>query len=136
MTSTRLRPRSEPRCDLGPRDSDVLQSLVVAANGKVLPSSFFLHFLKDYDYLVKQYQVIQEEAGSIVFKVVKGPRFSSELFEGEILRALRQHMGEETRIDVQFVDLIPLVRTGKRQAVISKLSLDFQKLTYPTSKED
>ncbi len=108
-----------------------VQSLVIAANGKVLPSSFFLHFLKDFDYLVKQYQIIQEERGAITFKVVKGTRFAPELFEREILQALRRHMGEETRIDVQFVELIPLVRTGKRQAVISKLSLDFQKLHYP-----
>ena len=110
-----------------------VQSLVMAANGRVLPSSFFLHFLKDYDYLVKQYQIVQEEPGGIVFKVVKGTRFTTELFDREILRGLREQMGEETRIDVQFVDLIPLVRTGKRQAVISKLSLDFQKLQYPKS---
>ena len=108
-----------------------VQSLVIAANGRVLPSSFFLHFLKDYDYLVKQYQIVQEERGAMVFKVVKGTRFTAELFDREILQGLRQHLGEETRIDVQFVDLIPLVRTGKRQAVISKLSLDFQKLEYP-----
>ena len=46
---------------------------------------------------------------------------------------LREQMGEQTRIDVQFVDLIPLVRTGKRQAVISRLSLDFQTLPSPES---
>jgi hypothetical protein len=64
---------------------------------------------------------------------VKGSRVASELFEREILSVLRQYLGEETRIDVHFVDLIPLVRTGKRQAVVSKLSLDFQKLQYPES---
>ena len=112
-----------------------VQSLVLAKNGKVLPSSFFLHFLKDYDYLVKQYQIVQEERGAIIFKVVKGTRFTADLFEREILQALRQQMGEGTRIDVQFVDLIPLARTGKRQAVISKLSLDFQKLQYPEGRE-
>ena len=84
---------------------------------------------------MKQYQIVQEERGAIVFKVVKGTRFTTELFDREILRGLREHMGEETRIDVQFVDLIPLVRTGKRQAVLSKLSLDFQKLQYPQSRE-
>jgi phenylacetate-CoA ligase len=110
-----------------------VQSLVIGAHGRVLPGTFFSHLFKDYDYLVRQYQVVQEERGAIVLKVVKGPRFTTELFEREILQALRQHLGEGTRIDVQFVDLIPLVRTGKRQAVISKLSLDFQKLTSPES---
>ena len=112
-----------------------VQSLVITASGKVLPSSFFLHLLKDYEYLVKQYQVIQEERGALVLKVVKGARFAPDLFEREILRVLRQYLGEETRIDVQFVDLIPLVRTGKRQAVISKLSLDFQNLRLDQGHE-
>jgi phenylacetate-CoA ligase len=110
-----------------------VQSLVIGAHGRVMPGTFFSHLFKDYDYLVRQYQVIQEERGAIVLKIVKGSRFADELFEREILQVLRQYLGEETRIDVQFVDLIPLVRTGKRQAVISKLSLDFQKLQYPES---
>jgi phenylacetate-CoA ligase len=108
-----------------------VQSLVIGAHGRVMPGTFFSHLFKDYDYLVRQYQVVQEERGAIVLKVVKGSRFAPELFEREILSVLRQYLGEETRIDVQFVDLIPLVRTGKRQAVISKLTLDFQKLQYP-----
>ncbi len=108
-----------------------VQSLVIGAHGRVMPGTFFSHLFKDFDYLVRQYQVIQEERGAITLKVVKGSRFAPELFEREILTVLRRYLGEETRIDVQFVDLIPLVRTGKRQAVISRLSLDFQKLQYP-----
>ncbi len=112
-----------------------VQSLVIGAQGRVMPGSFFLHVLKDYDYLVRQFQVIQEERAAIILKVVKGSRFAPELFEREILSVLRRYLGEETRIDVQFVDLIPLLRTGKRQAVISKLSLDFQNLQYPERGE-
>jgi len=112
-----------------------VQSLVIGAHGRVMPGTFFSHLFKDYDYLVRQYQVVQEERGAIVLKVVKGSRFAPDLFEREILSVLRRYLGEETRIDVQFVDLIPLVRTGKRQAVVSKLSLDFQKLDYPDRRE-
>ena len=100
-----------------------------------MPGTFFSHLFKDCDYLVRQYQVIQEERGAIVLKVVKGSRFASDLFEREILVILRRYLGEETRIDVQVVDLIPLVHTGKRQAVISRLRLDFQKLQYPERRE-
>jgi len=112
-----------------------VQSLIIGAQGRVMPGAFFLHVLKDYDYLVRQFQVIQEERGAIILKVVKGSRFAQDLFEREILSVFRQYLGEETKIDVQFVDLIPLVRTGKRQAVVSKLSLDFQKLDYPDRRE-
>jgi len=112
-----------------------VQSLVIGAQGRVMPGTFFSHLFKDYDYLVRQYQVVQEERGAITLKVVKGSRFAPDLFDREILSVLRQYLGEETRIDVEFVDLIPLVRTGKRQAVISKLRLDFQKLQYPERVE-
>jgi phenylacetate-CoA ligase len=108
-----------------------VQSLVIAAEGRVVPGTFFSHLFKDYDYLVRQYQVVQEEREAIVLKIVKGSRFAADLFEREILSVLRHYLGEETKIEVEFVDLIPLVRTGKRQAVVSKLSLDFQKLSYP-----
>jgi phenylacetate-CoA ligase len=110
-----------------------VQSLVIGALGQVIPGTFFSHLFKDFDHLVRQYQVVQEERGAIALKVVKGSRFTAELFEREIVTVLRRYLGETTRIDVQFVDLIPLVRTGKRQAVISKLSLDFQKLPSPES---
>ena len=113
-----------------------VQSLVIGAGGRVLPGTFFSHLFKDFDYLVKQYQVIQEERGAIALRVVKGSRFAEDLFEREIVTRLRQYLGAETRIDVSFVDHIPLVRTGKRQAVISKLNLDFQKLEYPDQKGD
>ena len=112
-----------------------VQSLVIGAHGRVMPGTFFSHVFKDHDHLVRQYQVVQEERGAIVLKVVKGSRFAPDLFEREILAVLRKYLGEETRIAVEFVDLIPLVRTGKRQAVISKLSLDFQKLNYPSSSK-
>jgi hypothetical protein len=40
------------------------------------------------------------------------------------------------RIDVQLVDEIPLVRTGKRTQIVSKLKLDFQDLTSPSGGEN
>ena len=45
-----------------------------------------------------------------------------------MLAILQRYLGPGTRIEVEFVDNIPLVRTGKRLAVVSKLKLDFQKL--------
>jgi hypothetical protein len=35
------------------------------------------------------------------------------------------------RIDVEFVDNIPMVRTGKRQGSISKIQMDFQQIEAP-----
>ena len=44
----------------------------------------------------------------------------------EVLRTFRLYLGEEMRIDVQFLDAIEMVRTGKRLASVSRLPVDFQ----------
>ena len=74
--------------------------------------------------------MVQEERGAIVFKVVKGAALLGRGVRRGA-RAFRQYLGEEMRIDVEFVEHIEMVRTGKRLAMISKLSIDFQKLQYP-----
>lgn len=105
-----------------------VQSIVVGADGRLVPGALFSHLLKDYETVVRRFQVVQRERGAIEFKVIKGGRFTPERFE-EILRQLRSRLGAELRIDVRFVDEIPLVRTGKHSAVISELGLDFQRVS-------
>jgi phenylacetate-CoA ligase len=107
-----------------------IQSLILGADGHVVPGSLFLHLFKDYDYVMRQFQVLQEQPGAVVLKVVKAPRFDERAF-GEALATLRRYLGRGARIDVEFVDAIPLVRTGKRQATLSKVKIDFQELRSP-----
>jgi phenylacetate-CoA ligase len=103
------------------------QALVFCANGTWLPGTFFAHFFKDYDFAVRQYQVVQREQEAIELKIVPESGFSAVVRE-QILEQLRRYMGEEMRIDVSIVDEIPLLRTGKRTGVVSYLDYDFQKL--------
>jgi phenylacetate-CoA ligase len=46
----------------------------------------------------------------------------------EVQRVLRQYLGEEMRIAVEFVENIEMVKTGKRLATVSKLGIDFQNI--------
>jgi len=103
------------------------QAIIMAANGSYLPGTFFMHYFKDFDYAVRQFQIIQDRLGSMTLKIVKADRFNNSLFE-EMLTGLRRYVGKEMDIQVDFVDSIPLVRTGKHQATISHLNLDFQEL--------
>jgi hypothetical protein len=57
---------------------------------------------------------------------VKNRQYTERAFE-ELLRELRSYVGA-TEIDLQYVDEIPLVRTGKRSPVVSTLGEDFQTL--------
>jgi phenylacetate-CoA ligase len=109
-----------------------IQAIIRGTNGCYLPGAFFPHFFKDYDFIIRQYQVVQEELGAIRLRVIKAPAFNDETFQ-EVLRALRKFLGADMRIDFEFVDSIPMVRTGKRQGSISTLPLDFQSITSLTT---
>ncbi len=120
---------SPSTCGRGlPRIGDIqgrVQSIIQGTDGHFVPGTFFAHALKEYDYAIKQFQVVQEEAGAIRFRLVKAARYSDDTLD-EVKALIRQYLGETLRIDVEFVDNIELVRTGKRLATVSKLAIDFQ----------
>jgi phenylacetate-coenzyme A ligase PaaK-like adenylate-forming protein len=103
-----------------------VQSIIQGSSGQFLPGSFFPHYLKEFDHAINRFQVVQERTGAITFYVVKGGRYSDEALE-EVLATFRKYLGDDMEIDVQFVDNVELVRTGKRLSSISKLGVDFQK---------
>jgi phenylacetate-CoA ligase len=103
-----------------------VQSIILCENGTYLPGTFFSHFFKDYDYMIKQYQVIQNDKGKITLTIIKAPRFDTRNFE-TCLTLLKTYLGINTIISLNFVDTIPLIKTGKHQSVISTLKIDFQK---------
>ncbi len=107
-----------------------VQAIIVGTNGNYVPGTFFAHLFKDYDYIIRQYQVLQEEVGSMVLKVIKAPGFNEEAF-GEVLKELRKFLGSDMEINVDFVEHIPMVRTGKQQGSISKIQMDFQRIEAP-----
>ena len=102
-----------------------VQSIIQGSDGRYLPGTFFLHYLKDFDHAIRRFQVVQEQRDRITFRVVKGGRYSESAME-EILATFRKYLGE-IRIDVQPVESLPLVRTGKTVVTVSKLGIDFQR---------
>lgn len=118
------------RCGRGmPRIGDIegrVQSIIQGVDGRYVPGTFFAHCLKDYDHAIKRFQVVQEEAGALRFCVVKAGRYSDDVLE-EVKALFRKYLGEELRIDVEFVDNVDLIRTGKRLASVSRLPIDFQR---------
>jgi phenylacetate-CoA ligase len=112
-----------------PRIGDIqgrVQSIIQGTDGHFVPGTFFAHALKEYDYAIRRFQVVQEERGAINFRVVKGARYSDDTMD-EVKALIRRYLGDSLRIDVDFVENIDMVRTGKRLASVSKLKPDFQK---------
>jgi phenylacetate-CoA ligase len=112
-----------------PRIGDIqgrVQSIIQGTDGHFVPGTFFAHSLKEYDYAIKRFQVVQDEPGAIQFRVVKGSRYSDDTMD-EVKALIRRYLGDTLRIDVEFVENVEMVRTGKRLASVSRLPIDFQK---------
>lgn len=103
------------------------QAIVHCGNGVWIPGTFFAHFFKDYEHLVRFFQIRQDTPGAFVLSIVKNRQFNDVGFN-EMLDALRAYVGIETDVTVDFVDEIPLLRTGKRSPVVSSVRYDFQDL--------
>lgn len=103
------------------------QAIIFCANGTWLPGTFFAHFFKEYDFAVRQYQVVQRVEQAVTLKLVPESGFSPSIVN-EILAGLRRYMGETMSIEVDLVESIPLLKTGKRTGVVSYLDYDFQRL--------
>lgn len=105
------------------------QALVYCAAGKIMPSTFFSHFFKEYENEIRQFQVKQDQPERFTLLIVPGAYWTSDSWP-RIERDLTRHIGP-TAIDFELVDEVPLVRTGKRTAVISTLNIDFQEISEP-----
>lgn len=104
------------------------QAIILGANGVWLPGTFFSHYFKEYEFALRQYQIVQRTKDSLTVKIIKNESFSDEV-QQEILSGLKKFMGESMKIDLEFVESIPMVRTGKRTSVISYMETDFQNIS-------
>ena len=102
-----------------------VQSIIQGTDGRYVPGTFFAHYLKEFDHAIVRFQVVQEEQGAMTFSVVKGGRYSDDTLQ-EILATFREYLGSDMKIDVEFVENVELIRTGKRLASVSRLPVDFQ----------
>jgi len=103
------------------------QALVFCKNGRWLPGTFFAHFFKEYSDFINQFQIIQNVPGEFDLKIVKNDLFNIKAQE-KILSDLKNYVGKETIINLELVNEIKLVKTGKRTPVISNVKIDFQSL--------
>lgn len=101
------------------------QAIIKGTNGRYLPGTFFMHYFKDYEG-IRQFQVIQEQEGKLHIKIVMARMMDPMRSIAASLAGLPQYIGQDMGLTWEFVDFIPLGRTGKHQATISKLNFDVQ----------
>lgn len=102
-----------------------VQSIVIGTNKQFIPGTFFNRVFFKHDLAVRQYQVVQEEFGKLIVKIIRGNLFTDEVLKS-IVDDIKNYLGADLEIKVEFVEEIPLGKTGKRQYCISKIdSLQF-----------
>ena len=77
------------------------------------------HIFKDL-IRIRESQIIQDTPEAITVRVVQGPDYATA-DEKELLREFRLRLGDEIRIDVEYLDGIPRLPNGKFRQVISKV---------------
>lgn len=98
------------------------QATIIGANKQYLPGSFFARLFGDYEGIIKQFQVVQEKYGEIILRLIKGNLYTEKHLE-EIKRVIRKHLGEEIKINIEFLKEIPLGKNAKRIHSISYIDV-------------
>ena len=93
------------------------RAIIVCDESKWVPGTFFAHFFKEYIGRIRQYKVEQFKLGEISIKLVLEDE-SDDLLD--VLDRLSETTGS-TKLIVEKVESIPLVRTGKNMGAISYL---------------
>lgn len=100
-----------------------IQATILGTKKQLIPGTFFARLFADYDYAIRQFQVVQTEFGKITLKIVKARRYDDAVLEA-VLKEIRRHLSDDIEVTVEFVDVIPLGKTGKRHHSVSRLDLD------------
>jgi len=99
----------------------VAEVFKTASGSIVLPEYFvFLIGVVLNKGFIKKFQVIQEELERVVIKIVKSKDIEKDNLL-EIEEKIKIAMGENCKVEFEFVDDIPKTKTGKYQYTISKI---------------
>ena len=94
--------------------------MIKTPEGRLVAGEFFPHLMRLFKG-IKQFQVIQKKVDSIIIKIVKDDLFDNRRLEF-VQHEIRNVLGQNINIDIQFVDEIPLTATGKFRVTISEIS--------------
>lgn len=87
--------------------------------GRMVPGAFFPHLMKEFPD-VRRFQVVQQIPEIITLKLVAPQLREPE--QRRLLDAVHACTGLEVKVDLQFVNEIPLTQAGKQKIVISHVT--------------
>ena len=95
--------------------------IIVGTNGNYFTGYFWTFLLREYVQGINKFQVVQEEYGKLLLRLIVNYQYNEKGKEN-LIKKIKEKCGEDMAIDVELVDKIPLTESGKHRFVISKVS--------------
>jgi len=120
---------SNETCDCGRHLSTIkeikgrVQDYIVASNGNLITGTFFSYIFM-YIKGIDQYQIIQEEIDYLKL-LVKPNKYYDEEEMKTYIEEIKTYVGENALIEIIEVDEIPVLKSGKRVIVQSRVEINF-----------
>lgn len=95
------------------------EDLLRLRDGRLIPPSVLTHPFKPLDS-IEGSQLVQTDLDHLVVRIVRGGNFS-EADREHLVRELRARLGDDMKIDIEFVDELPRTSRGKFKWVVSQV---------------
>ena len=105
--------------DVTTKDEDIITTI----NGRYISSTILTHPFRPI-LGVEESQIIQEDREHIRIKIVRRSSYRDSDTQ-YLIDEMKQRIGEEMKISIEFVESIPRTKAGKFRRVISKVPLEF-----------
>lgn len=92
-------------------------------DGKIVPGEFFIHFIGVVfnEGFISKFQVIQENYTSIKIKVIIRDKLGFDNGKNKIINSIKKVMGQDCKVEFEFVDNIEPLKSGKYFYTISEI---------------
>ncbi|MHB8481154.1 MAG: phenylacetate--CoA ligase family protein [Nitrospiria bacterium] len=97
------------------------EDIVLTPDGRFISPSVLTHPFKPLHGILES-QLIQEDLHHLRIKLVRADR-SVEIDIGQLVQGIKDRVGAEMKIEVEFVESIPRTKSGKFRWIISKVPL-------------
>jgi len=97
------------------------EDIIVTPDGRFISPSILTHPFKPIHNILES-QIIQEDMKTIVVKIVKRPHYTEKDTQ-RLISGLKERLGAEVEVNIEFVDQIPRTSSGKFRWVVSKVPL-------------
>lgn len=91
--------------------------------GKIIPGEFFIHFIGVVfnEGFISKFQVIQKKYDLILLKLVIQDKIGFNNSKNEIINSIKKVMGQDCKVEFEFVDDIKPLKSGKYLYTVSEV---------------